>query len=204
MKILKPNYKWNGKLSTRSTTKYIVLHHAEAKKCSAEDVHRWHLNNGWTGIGYHFFIRKDGTIYEGRPIHTVGAHCSGHNNISIGVCCEGSFMSETMQQTQYNAVIECLQYIKKIYPNAIIKGHKELTATNCPGDNFPLSDLKNMKVSEEVDGMPYYEKLSDIPESYRPTVQKYVNMGVVKGNNNGLHLSEDMCRTLVYIDRILK
>ena len=57
----------------------LVLHHAEASKCSVQDIHYWHLNNGWSGIGYHYFIRKDGSIYKGRPDGAIGAHCQGSN-----------------------------------------------------------------------------------------------------------------------------
>lgn len=49
-------------MSTRKTTNRIILHHAEALRCSAEDIHRWHLANGWSGAGYHFLVRKDGSI----------------------------------------------------------------------------------------------------------------------------------------------
>ena len=77
MQIIDEKYNWNGGFTSRFKTDYIVLHHAEAVKCTAQDVHSWHRANGWTGIGYHFFVRKDGTIYSGRPINVVGAHEQG-------------------------------------------------------------------------------------------------------------------------------
>lgn len=57
-----------------TATRRIILHHAAAVTCTPQQVHQWHLANGWTGIGYHFFVRKDGTVYRGRPEDTVGAH----------------------------------------------------------------------------------------------------------------------------------
>ena len=84
MQIIEEKYNWSGGFSNRSKTDYIVLHHAEAVKCTAQDIHSWHRANGWTGIGYHFFVRKDGTIYRGRPINVVGAHVQGMNSCSIG------------------------------------------------------------------------------------------------------------------------
>ena len=60
-----PNWHWNGTLAQRAYTDYIVLHHAEASTCTAEQVDQWHKENGWSGIGYHFFVRKDGRIYRG-------------------------------------------------------------------------------------------------------------------------------------------
>ena len=59
MNIIETNLKF-GALSTRKSTKRAILHHAEASKCTAEDIHRWHKQNGWSGAGYHFLVRKDG------------------------------------------------------------------------------------------------------------------------------------------------
>ena len=59
MNIIEKTYNWNGSLKNRTSTKRIILHHAESKSCTADDIHRWHLANGWAGIGYHFFVRKD-------------------------------------------------------------------------------------------------------------------------------------------------
>ena len=80
MNIIEKTYNWNGKLSIRSKTSRIILHHAESSSCTADDIHQWHLDRGWSGIGYHFFVRKDGSVYRGRPENTVGAHASGANN----------------------------------------------------------------------------------------------------------------------------
>ena len=91
MKIIEKTYRWNGTLARRGVTRRIILHHAAAVTCSADQIHAWHLANGWSGIGYHFFVRKDGTVYRGRPEDTVGAHAGGSNSDSIGVCFEGSF-----------------------------------------------------------------------------------------------------------------
>ena len=62
MKINEVDYKWNGSLTKRAATTRIILHHAAAKTCTAQQIHSWHLANGWVGIGYHFFVRKDGSV----------------------------------------------------------------------------------------------------------------------------------------------
>lgn len=95
MKINEVDYKWNGSLTKRAATTRIILHHAAAKTCTAQQIHSWHLANGWVGIGYHFFVRKDGSVYRGRPEDTVGAHAGNNNYDSIGVCFEGNYMTET-------------------------------------------------------------------------------------------------------------
>ncbi|HRM59675.1 MAG TPA: N-acetylmuramoyl-L-alanine amidase, partial [Megamonas funiformis] len=58
---------------------------------TAADIHRIHLQNGWSGIGYHMFIRKSGLIETGRPLEDIGAHTYQHNNSSIGICLSGNF-----------------------------------------------------------------------------------------------------------------
>ena len=71
MKINETNLSF-GSMSRRSATKRIILHHAEASNCTVQDIHRWHLNNGWSGIGYHFFVRKDG-LYTADGRKTLSA-----------------------------------------------------------------------------------------------------------------------------------
>ena len=147
MNIIEKTYKWNGKLSNRKTTNRIILHHAEAKSCTADDIHQWHLKKGWSGIGYHFLVRKDGTIYQGRPEGVVGSHAKGSNSDSIGICFEGSYMTETMNQTQINAGRELVAYLKKKYGITTVQKHKDVCSTNCPGTNFPFDAIVNGAVA---------------------------------------------------------
>ena len=146
MNIIEPNWSWKSSLSKRASTKYIVLHHAEASNCSVYDVDSWHKSNGWSGIGYHFFVRKNGEVYRGRPLDSLGAHVKGMNNCSLGICAEGSYMKETMPQAQKKAIAELIDYLKtNFYPDAQIVGHREIGSSDCPGANFPLNELKNYK-----------------------------------------------------------
>ena len=129
-------------MTKRSKTDLIVLHHAAATSCTVQDVHRWHLDNGWSGIGYHFFIRKNGEIWRGRPEDRVGAHTVTKNAASVGICFEGNFENEPMPEAQKAAGLELIAYLKGKYPIKEIKGHGELRATACPGKYFPLAELK--------------------------------------------------------------
>ncbi len=142
MNIINPKLRFKGSLQKRTQTKYIVLHHADASKASVYDIHSWHLKRGWAGIGYHFYVRKDGTICQGRPVNTVGAHVYGHNSYSIGICAEGDYMREVMSPAQKKALVELIAYIKTTYPQAKVVGHKDLMATDCPGKNYPLQEFK--------------------------------------------------------------
>lgn len=141
LNIIEVDYKWKGTLARRLVTDMIVLHHAEATNCTVADIHQWHLNRGWSGIGYNFFIRKNGEIYRGRPEWAVGAHASGYNSRSIGICFEGNFMKEQMTETQIKAGQELVAYLKDKYNISNVKRHKEVNDTDCPGTNFPFNEV---------------------------------------------------------------
>lgn len=130
-------------MSNRSKTNRIILHHAAIKSCTAEQIHQWHLNNRWSGAGYHFLVRKDGNIYRLRPENKVGAHASGANSDSLGVCFEGDFMAETMGETQRKAGAELVSYLKSKYGISKVQKHKDVCATDCPGVNFPFDSIAN-------------------------------------------------------------
>ena len=141
MKINEVTYKWNGALTKRRSTTRIILHHAAASKCTAQQIHSWHLANGWVGIGYHFFVRKDGSVYRGRPETVVGAHAGNNNYDSIGICFEGNFMTETMGDAQRKAGQELVQYLKDKYGISKVQKHSDVNATGCPGAHFPFAAI---------------------------------------------------------------
>lgn len=161
MKIIETNLKFSS-LSKRNKTTRIILHNADASKCSAQDIHRWHKERGWAGMGYHFLVRKDGTIERGRPENTVGAHASGHNSDSIGICFEGAFMTERMGQTQINAGRELISYLKNKYGISKVQKHKDVNPTNCPGANFPYDAIVNGETDRWVqDSTGWWYKHAD-------------------------------------------
>ncbi len=139
------NLQFKGKLKQRddNATKCIVLHHSEVlSRHSVKDVHTWHKNKGWAGIGYHYFITKDGEIHTGRPRDTWGAHAYGHNGESVGVCFEGDFNKEDPRAKQLEASVLLLAILSLAYGNIPIFPHRELTTgKNCPGKRFPFESL---------------------------------------------------------------
>ena len=144
MKIIETNWNWNSSMSTRGSTDYIALHHAAAVTCSAQDIDNWHKNNGWSGIGYHYFVRKNGSIYRGRPEWALGAHVSGMNNCSLGICAEGDYDKEqTMPDAQKSAIIALIKDVKSRYPNAKVVGHRDIGSSDCPGKYYPMSEMIN-------------------------------------------------------------
>lgn len=140
MNIINANLKF-GKIGNRKKTRRIIVHHAAATSCDAATIHRWHKERGWAGAGYHFLVRKDGWIYSLRPIGALGAHASGNNSDSIGICFEGNFDKEKMYPAQVDAGRELVAYLKEKYRISKVQRHKDVGSTSCPGKNFPFSDI---------------------------------------------------------------
>lgn len=112
-----------------------------------------HLKQGWSDIGYHYVIYRDGTIVNGRNVDLIGAHCAkgGHNTHSIGICYIGGVENkpgvpyaklkakDTRTNSQKNALLSLLMDLKKLYPNAKIYGHHDFDK----GKDCPSFDAKN-------------------------------------------------------------
>lgn len=147
-----------------NTPEYIIIHHALASYCTVQDIHSWHLQNGWAGIGYHYFIAKDGKIYKGRPDNANGAHTEEQymNYRSIGICLEGCYEHYVpnpktpniyledfeVPVEQFNALVDLVKGLQSQYniTNDRVKPHRFFaTYKMCPGNHFPWD-----KFSEEL------------------------------------------------------
>ena len=142
MNIVETNLSF-GKLSSRNKTNKAILHHSASTFGDAKTFHKWHKDRGWAGVGYHFVILKNGTIERGRPENSIGAHASGSNSDSIGICLVGNFEVESPTNEQINSCIDLLNYLKKKYGFSQVKRHKDVSSTSCPGKNFPFNTIVN-------------------------------------------------------------
>ena len=142
MKIVETNLNFRN-LSNLGTVKRIICHNADASICSIQDIDRWHKNNGWAGCGYHFLVRKDGSVYRGRPENKLGAHTSNYNTGSLGICFEGKYNTEEMPESQLKTGQELIKYLLDKYnlSKANVYKHKDFNNTDCPGHNFPWTNI---------------------------------------------------------------
>ena len=116
----------------------IVIHCSDTpddRHIDAETIRGWHMrDNGWSDIGYHAVILRDGTVEQGRPLETPGAHVRGHNHDSIGICLIGrhEFTEEQMM------ILEGLvRAYKSRWPQAEVLGHTDLDpGKTCPNLNI--------------------------------------------------------------------
>lgn len=128
------------------TINKIIVHCSatpEGRDISANTIDSWHKKRGWSGIGYHYVVKIDGTIEYGRDITKTGAHVKGHNKGSIGICYIGGVESErgengkwiakdTRTPEQKESLLLLLKTLKKMHPTATIHGHNEFSAKACP------------------------------------------------------------------------
>lgn len=159
----------------RKSTSCIILHHAAVVNCSPADIVRWHLGRGFNGAGYNWFVNKEGTKYQLRPIWAVGAHTIGWNSKSIGICVEGNYQTETsMPEIQLKAVAEVINYCNNYYKTMFsLYGHKQKWPTACPGKNFPFSRIADLSLR--------FNGITTLP--YPGRTLKYIPKNLMKGTD---------------------
>ena len=127
------------------TITLIIIHCSTVRPdqtSSAAQIDTWHRQRGFhLGIGYHYVIRRNGDIEQGRPEYMVGAHCQNHNAHSIGVCYEGGLdirgqPDDTRTTAQKVALRLLLEDLHRRYPRALIVGHRDLDPTK----DYPCFD----------------------------------------------------------------
>lgn len=144
MQIEKPKLAFKGKLTPIKKVTKVVCHHPAHPTWGIMEIHNYHKNSkGWAGIGYNYLICKNGRIQEGRG-KNVGAHCSGRNSDTLGVCFQGDFDKQQMTDAQVKAGGWLIAKLIKEHGLQIndVLGHRDLAATACPGKNFRMADLK--------------------------------------------------------------
>lgn len=128
-------------MNKRTKTNYIVVHCAATKPSmdtTAADIDRWHRERGWLKIGYHFVIRRNGEIEEGRKVDEVGAHASGYNSSSVSICLigglseDGTSSENNFTEEQWESFGAVIDTLTNKYPNAKVIGHNDISKKDCP------------------------------------------------------------------------
>ncbi|UNC90733.1 N-acetylmuramoyl-L-alanine amidase [Candidatus Contubernalis alkaliaceticus] len=146
MKIVEIDLSWSSPLvPITNPIEKLIQHHMAHTTWTVFDVHNYHKNtNGWKGIGYNYWIAFDGTIYECRG-RNVGAHAGANwNGRSLGIGYQGNFETQKMTDAQLKS--GAWLNAKLIQEEGLkvddIIGHKDATATLCPGKNFRMEELQ--------------------------------------------------------------
>lgn len=132
---------------SKRTINEIIVHCTatpEGQDATVKSIREGHLRRGFSDIGYHYVIYRDGTVHDGRDVNISGAHCTGHNQHSIGVCYVGGLENnpgvaydklrpkDTRTDAQKAALLSLLKELKTLYPAATIHGHYEYANKACP------------------------------------------------------------------------
>ena len=124
------------------TITLLILHCSAVRpdqQSSVAQINTWHHQRGFhLGIGYHYVVRRDGSVETGRPEYLIGAHCLNHNAHSIGICYEGGLdirgqPADTRTEAQKASLRTLLEDLHRRYPKALIVGHRDLSHDrDCP------------------------------------------------------------------------
>ena len=124
----------------RRTVNKIILHCSatkEGQNFTTTDIECWHKKRGFAKIGYHFVIYLDGSVHNGRDISEIGAHVTGQNANSIGICYIGGLdakgkAKDTRTDAQKAALKTLVNDLLAKFPSATIHGHNEFANKACP------------------------------------------------------------------------
>jgi len=151
--------------------RYIVWHTAADPRdngnrdTTAAEIRTWHLARGWSDIGYHFVIRKNGNVEKGKNESLPGSHVRGLNNQSLGICFSGHGDLQPLTPEQIEAGIKLTITLMKKYdiPVANVIGHREInelikagklseefrTTKSCPGNKVQMNTIR-AKIMKEI------------------------------------------------------
>lgn len=141
-------------MSVRTKTYTLAVHCSATKPgldIGAEEIDAWHKGppNNWSGIGYHLVIRRSGVVEPGRPLDAIGSHVKGYNSSSVGVCLVGGLDAEGKPTAMYTeeqwvALMTTLRFLRRMYPDARIQGHRDFPDVDKACPSFDVRDwLRN-------------------------------------------------------------
>lgn len=130
-------------MRSTESVRFLIIHCSasyENHPYTMEQLERDHRARGFRKAGYHFYIRRDGTVYRPRRLLEVGAHCRPYNRCSIGICYEGGrradgLYGDTRTQEQMEELRDIVKALKAIFPRAVVTGHRDMpgaTPKECP------------------------------------------------------------------------
>lgn len=160
------------KRSKRSITEIIIHCTAtpEGKDATVEQIRQEHIKNrGFSDIGYHYVIYRNGHVVDGRDVDKIGAHCTNHNAHSIGIAYVGGVENkagvpyakqkpkDTRTLAQKAALLSLLVDLRKLYPHAAIIGHRD-TSPDLNG-NGTVEPSEFIKACPSFDAKTEYRKV---------------------------------------------
>lgn len=133
----------------------IVIHCSDSDHLHHDNVsaiRKWHVEeNGWSDIGYHYFIQKSGRLNICRPISVKGAHVKAYNSTSIGVCLSGKDIKR-FTSAQLDTLDSLLLNLIRIFDLDVfdVVGHCELDKNKtCPNISIDIIRSRLLTISNQ-------------------------------------------------------
>lgn len=150
---------------SKRTIKEIIVHCSATKEgvnYTTADIKKWHLQRGFSDIGYHYVVYLDGSVHAGRNVNIAGAHCTNHNTYSIGVCYVGGLDKnnkgkDTRTDNQKKSLVRLLTSLKQLYPKAKIIGHRDTSADK--NHNGVIEPFEYIKECPCFNAIPEYANI---------------------------------------------
>jgi len=127
----------------------LVVHWTDTfsnKHLTAEDIHKTHIALDMDGIGYHYIIRRDGTLQRGRPVDLIGDHTAAFNNLTLSIAFVGGYTCptntnspetfksrESLTRAQFNTFDQFCNVFYAYIPGGQLVGHNDLEEVDDPG-----------------------------------------------------------------------
>lgn len=159
-------------VKSKRTIMEIIVHCSatrEGQDFTVADITKWHKQRGFTTIGYHYVIYRDGSINKGRDVNISGAHCTGHNTHSIGICYIGGLENktgvpankipakDTRTDAQKKSLLKLLKDLRVLYPKAKIIGHRDTSPDK--NGNGVVDEWEWIKTCPSFDAKKEYSQI---------------------------------------------
>lgn len=198
------NWSWVRPLNQ---VKYLAIHHTAGPDTQTPNqIANFHINsNGWGGIGYHFLIAKDGTVFYVGDISTARANVANLNDAVLGICLIGNFTSGKMPtDEQLNSAHKLCDFFINNYPalsnlswDAVL-GHKDLPgqSTACPGDNWKLWRLRIVEGGGSISPATS-DRGAQISDLYRTILGRDPDVGGLQTYTDSSMTIDEIMRSMV-------
>lgn len=191
MQINKYEFNWARPLNPLVLSKVtaISIHHMAHLTAGLDEIHKWHLENGWKGFAYNYWIDYEGTVWEGRGLHSGAALYDPLNDEVISIGFKGDFdILEKMPNQQFNSGVELIKYLKSIIPTInLVAGHNYWQQnTSCPGKFFPLDEMIEQ-------GNILIKDMDDVSQWAKDAVKNVIKSGIMIGDDKGYFNPKDYC-----------
>lgn len=160
----------------------IAIHHMEHPTASMDEIHKWHLNRGWKGFAYNWWVDFSGFVWECRGMNAGGGLFDPLNDTVISIGFQGDYeKSKEMPAAQFWAGCEIIRHLRLKVPTiTTVAGHKHWQATSCPGKYFPMKEIIKM-----ADTMVKIKDYDDVAPWAKDAVLSVLDTGIMIGDDQG-------------------